>query len=284
METDKFKKLGINGIKDKRKKKPKSRLTRKQCAEIKRVLLSETPRRHGYDCDQWTTGILAELIEEQFNVRYESKTSYYIIFKEATRYSFRKPGFKYRKRNDAAVEKWRVETEPIVRQALEDDNTIVLCGDEMGLSSSTTFQKVWLPLDGAAKIEPSRERHNRSIYGFLDIKTGHQYAFKPEWQNMYESTKILRALRKQIPQKKILLCWDNAGWHRGSGVTKLIAQDGNIKVSWFPPYSHEENPQEHVWKAGQAHITHNKLFTDIDAITDDFVDFLNTTKFTYKMF
>ena len=281
--THRFKKMGVSSLTDKRKRKPKNLLTKKQHAEVQFTLKNETPRQYAYNCDQWTTGILANVIEERYNVRYKSKTSYYLIFKEA-RFSFRKPDTKYQKRDELLVEQWKKDTEPIVSKALQEENTIVLCGDEMVLSSATTFQKVWLPIDGNTKIEITGKRENRSIYGFLDIKTGHQYAFKTEWQNMYETVTVLKSLRKQLPDKKIVLCWDNARWHHGSEVSKFIAADGNIDIVWFPPYSPEENPQEHVWKAGRSNVTHNKLITKIDVTADEFVDYLNTTNFKYRMF
>lgn len=281
--TKKFREKGVEGLKDKRKKKPKALLTRGQREEIKKLLKSETPRNYKYDCDQWTTGILAELIEERFNVRYKSKTSYYIIFKDA-RFTFRKPDTKYHQQDDAAVATWKTEQRPVIEAALQDENTIVLCADEMVLSSATTIQKVWLSIDNTPKIEVTGVRKNCSIYGFLDIRTGHEYAFKTPWQNMYQTVDVLKLLRKQFPHKTLLILWDNAGWHRGSKVMEFIAADGNIRTIHFPPYSPELNPQEHVWKAGRSHVTHNKLITNIDQTTDKFVEYLNTNTFSYKMF
>lgn len=281
--TQRFKLIGINGLKDRKKKKPRSLLTRNQREEIKVVLKKETPRQYGYESDYWTTGILADVVEERFNVRYKSKTPYYLLFKDA-RLSFKKPNARYHQQDSEAIKKWREQTKPIIEKALEDTDNVVLCADEMVLSSATTFQKVWLPIDGDVKIEMTGKRENRSIYGFLDIRTGYQYAFKREWQNMYETVAVLKELRKKLPRKKIFLCWDNAGWHKGSEVMKFVAADGNIEIIWFPTYSPEENPQEHVWKAGRAHVTHNKLITDIESTADKFVDYLNTTHFKYEMF
>jgi transposase len=281
--TQKFKNEGIASLKNKRNKKPKTLLTKGQREAIRNLLKDETPHNYGYDCDQWSTSILAELIEKRFNVRYKSKTSYYIIFKDA-RFSFRKPDTKYHQHDDAAVARWKTEHKPIIEAALYDENTVVLCADEMVLSSATTIQKVWLSIDNAPKIEVTGTRKNRSIYGFLDIRTGHEYAFKTPWQNMYQTVDVLKLLRKQLPHQTLFICWDNAGWHRGSKVLEFIAADDNIKIIHFPSYSPELNPQEHVWKAGRSHVTHNKLITNIDQTTDKFVCYLNTNTFNYSIF
>ena len=85
------------------------------------------------------------------------------------------------------------------------------------------------------------------------------------------------------PNQKILLLWDGAGWHRGSVVQNFLKEDGNIETIYFPPYSPEENPQEHVWKEGRSKITHNKFIPDIDKVVSDFVSYLISENFSYKL-
>lgn len=100
---------------------------------------------------------------------------------------------------------------------------------------------------------------------------------------MHVAKEILQKIREIYPKQKLVLFWDNAGWHRGSVAQDFIKQDGNIKVIHFPPYALEENPQEHVWKSGRAKITHNRFIEDIDKATDELVKYFNETKFFYKL-
>jgi transposase len=100
---------------------------------------------------------------------------------------------------------------------------------------------------------------------------------------MYITVEILEKLRKIYPTEKLLIFWDGAGWHRGSEVKKFIEKDKNIESVHFPRYSPEENPQEHVWKSGRANVTHNKFIENIDMATDEFVKYLNETKFKYSL-
>lgn len=100
-------------------------------------------------------------------------------------------------------------------------------------------------------------------------------------QNMFITVDVLKKLRRKYPQENLLIFWDGAGWHRGSKVKKFIEKDKHIKTVNFPRYSPEENPQEHVWKCGRANVTNNKFIEDIDKATDDFVKYLNKTKFKY---
>ena len=273
---------GLEGITDKRKKAVKNLLTAKQRQEINAILSNETPRAYEYQSAYWTTTILADLIEARYDVKYKSKTSYYLLFKES-KFSFHKPGKVYEKHDPVKAATWRKEIKPKLELAMADDNVVVLAEDEMVLSSQTTFQKIWLPQGEYPKIEVSNTKTNRSLYGFLNIKTGRAHAYKKERQNMFITVECLKSLRKCYPKKRLLLFWDGAGWHRGSEVQKFIEKDKNIETVYFPPYSPEENPQEHVWKAGRSHVTHNRFIKNIDLVTNEFVNYLQNTNFRYDL-
>lgn len=278
-------KIGLSAIEDKKKKNPKELLTKKQRNEIIVAVAAKKPGecdRYFERNDYWTTGILGEYIRRKYDVAYKSKTSLYLIFRQS-KFTFHKPGRVYQKRDEAEVKKWRKTVKPLIEKALADPNTIILCEDEMVLSTQTTFQKIWLPQGEYPRIEASNKKENRSIYGFLNIRTGTEHAFKTEWQNMYITAKILKKIRKIYPEQKLLLFWDGPGWHRGKEVINFIKQDQHIDILYFPKYSPEENPQEHVWKKGRSAITHNFTIDDIDETTDEFVKYLNTNKFTYTL-
>lgn len=282
----KFRKLylksGLDALEDKRKGNAKKLLTRSQREELIALLKNSSPKAHGYDCEYWETGILANFIKRQYQVIYKSKTSYYLLFKQS-KFTFHKPGRVYEKHDEEKANVWRKETKPILEAAIKDENVVILAEDEMILSSQTTFQKIWLPQGEYPKIEVSNTRMNRSIYGFLNIKTGQGHAYKKEKQNMYITAECLSDLRKQYPEKKLLIFWDGAGWHRGSAVQKFILEDKKIETIYFPPYSPEENPQEHVWKTTRSKISHNRFIDKIDDVADEFVNYINLNKFEYKL-
>lgn len=268
----KYAEQGIESIRDKRKGKPKELLKRKQRQEIIKTLTSKTPSGCDpyYNSDYWTTGVLAEYIKRAYKVEYKSKTSHYIIFRQA-KFTYHKPGRVYERRNEQEVEVWRNKAKERAQSGWHDSNTVVLAEDEMHLSTQTTVQKIWLPQGEYPNIEVTSKREARSVYGFLNIKTGQEHAFKMKWQNMYITAEILKKIRKTYPWQKILLLWDQAGWHKGREAQKVIKEDGNIETFYFPAAAPEENPQEHVWKNGRSEITHNVFIKDIDKTADQFV-------------
>jgi transposase len=272
---------GISTIQDKRKGKPQALLTRKQRTEIVETVKTTKPTDHGYVRQYWTTGILGDFIEKTYQVKYKSKTSYYLMFRGA-KFTYHKPGRVYERRNEAEVSAWRKTTKTKVKQALSEPHTVLLVEDEMSLSMSTTFQKIWLPAGEYPKIEVASQKTARSIYGFLNIRNGKEHAFKTDWQNMYITAEVLGKLRTIYPTQKILLIWDQAPSHKGSKAQEFIREDGKIETLHFPRAAPEENPQEHVWKNGRSCVTHNRYIQNIDVTTDEFIDYLNRTKFHYS--
>lgn len=280
----KYLKLGVVAIKDKRNKKQKALLTKNQREALVELVKTKKPS----DCDTryedsyWTTGMLGDYIERTYGVKYKSKTSLYLVFREA-KFTYHKPGRVYERRNQAAVEAWKKEVFPLVKKAWDDPDTIILTEDEMHVSSQTTVQKIWLPKGEYPEIKVTKKRESKSIYGFLNIKTGQEHAFKTDWQNMYVTAEILPKLRALYPDKKLLIVWDKAGWHKGIEAQKVIQADKNIDTIYFPSAAPEENPQEHVWKKGRSQITHNRFIENIGTATDEFVSYLNNTSFPYAL-
>lgn len=273
---------GISAIEDKRKREQKELLTKNQREALVHLVKTKKPKDCDprYDSDYWTTSILGDYVKRTYEVAYKSKTSVYLLFREA-KFTYHKPGRVYERRDPEAVEIWKKEVLPRVLEAWKDPNIVILTEDEMHLSSQTTVQKIWLPRGEYPQIKVSKKRESRSIYGFLNIKTGQEHAFKTAWQNMYITAEILPKIRAAYPNKKILLIWDKAGWHKGIEAQKVIQADGNIETLYFPSAAPDENPQEHVWKKGRSEITHNAFIQNMDVTTDDFVFYLNKTFFPY---
>ena len=277
---------GVTAIEDKRAGAPKELLTKKERDEIVAIIKEKRPKDLGTywkNYDQWTTSLLGDWIERTYKVTYKSKTSHYLLFRKAE-FTYHKPGRVYHKHAEAAVAAWRKTAKPKLKKFLAEKDTVVLAADEMILTTATTIQKVWLPKGEYPKIECSTGgRKRRNIYGFLNVKTGIEHAFKTELQNMRVTKDILEQVRGLYPTQKIVLFWDNAGWHKGSVVQEYLKADKNIEIVHFPAYAPEENPQEHVWKSGRGAVTHNRFIDDIDSATDELVAYFNNTRFPYKL-
>ena len=274
---------GVAAPKDKREGKPKEILTKKEREAIIETVKTKTPKDVGYAGDHWTTGILGYWIAEKYKAACKSKTSLYLVFKQAN-FTYHKPGRAYHEHNEREIEAWKKETKPKMNALWDKKNVVILAEDEMILTTQTAIQKVWLPQGEYPKIGCSTGgRKRRSVYGFLNVRTGDERSFKTEKQNRYVAKEILEQIRTIYPKQKIALLRDNAGWHKGSVAQEFLQQDGNFEIIHFPRYAPEENPQEHVWKSGRSTVSHNRFIQDIDGATDELIEYFNKTKFRYSL-
>lgn len=276
-----YREKGLEGIKV-RTRKPKKLLSKEQRIEIEKAVMATLPKDHDINADFWTTTVLAEFIKKKYHVTYKSKTSYHLIFRDA-KFTYHKPDKQYHNRKQDVIDKWHAEVAPLIKQEIEKPNQVVLAEDEMILTTQTTTQKVWLPTNKSVCIEASNKREKRCIYGFLNVKNGQQHAFKTDYTNSLTTCNILKKLLELYPDQKIIIVWDNASWHKSKVVREFLKQNpGKFHLFAFPPYYPDENPQEHVWKAGRAKVTHNVFIDKIDQTADQFVEYLNQSKFEYK--
>ncbi|GHV42757.1 hypothetical protein FACS189490_12410 [Clostridia bacterium] len=76
---------------------------------------------------------------------------------------------------------------------------------------------------------------------------------------------------KKFENDYILLCADNAPWHKSEA---LIVPD-NIRLFYIPPYTPEMNPIEQTWKEIRKSGFKNTLFKTLGDIVDKRCDSIN---------
>lgn len=276
---------GVAALEDKRINNRERVLSRAERDMVIGVLQTKQPKDVIVACEatHWTTGLLGLYIFNCFGKRYKSKTSERLLFREA-KLTWHCPGRVYEKANPEARTTWVETTRPILERHWDDGNAVILCEDEMVLTSATTIQKVWLPVGTYPPVtETNTTKKRKSFYGFLNLKTGQEHAFITDWQNMYITAEVLDKLRALYPTQKLVLFWDNCGWHRGSKVTEWVETDGNTETIYFPPYTPDLNPQEHVWKAGRKAVTHNQYIQKIEDTAQQFKNYIESQTFSYEL-
>jgi transposase len=278
-------KYGIEAFRDKRRNSHNRVLTKAEREAVVRVLQSKQPKDVIPGCSDecWSTYWLGTYLLTCTGKRYKSKTSQYLLFHEA-KLSFHLPGKLYEKSDPAAKATWEAEAKVTLTRCWNEPETVILCEDEMVLTNATTTQKIWLPRgEYPPVLEINSTRKRQSFYGFLNLKTGAQHTFTTDKQNMVVTAEVLTKVRTLYPSQKLVIFWDNAGWHKGSKAQEWITNDGNTETVCFPPYTPDFNPQEHVWKAGRSHVTHNRHITKLKAVAEEFRQYLESRTFCYEL-
>jgi transposase len=276
---------GLEALRSKRKKKKITELlSRNQKAYIVGILNTKKPSDFGFtNREFWTAAILGQLIQEQYGVKYKSKTSLYLIFKEA-KFTFRKPEKQSERRNEQQIAEWKLKYEPIIKEECVRSDTIVLVGDEAIMTSETRLQRVWLPLNAPAFVQDTASRKTVHFYGFLNVQSGEASVFKTTAQTGEITVSVLKKLASKHPRKRIVIFWDNASWHKSETVRAYLTATKQFQLYNFPPYAPDLNPQEHVWKELREKVLNNRLIGNIETVAQEAVEFLNNSLFKYKFF
>lgn len=127
------------------------------------------------------------------------------------------------------------------------------------------------------KVHPGREKTH--FYGALNLTTYAQALLRSDLMKAEVSALFLQQLLAAYPGKPIVLLWDRAPWHQGEAIRSVLAANPRLEIVWLPVASPELNPQEQVWKAARAAVSHNHSYTQLLALADAFEVHLRETRF-----
>ncbi|GHT59917.1 hypothetical protein FACS18945_6100 [Bacteroidia bacterium] len=102
------------------------------------------------------------------------------------------------------------------------------------------------------------------VYGAVDPHSGDDcFIIAPKCSTAW-TNEFLSVLSKEFEKDYILLCADNAPWHKSAA---LIVPD-NIRLFYIPPYTPEMNPIEQIWKEIRKCGFKNTLFKTLGDVVD----------------
>lgn len=230
-------------------------------------------------------------LEARYGIVYQSKQSYY-DFLDASGLSYHRTEKSNPKRNEAQVLARREEIQQKLAPqwgAIERGEVIVLLEDECHLVWGDVCGMVWGKRNAAIEVPITNERERQTYYGALNLHTREFHLSEAPAGNGGHTVAYLQWCQTLYPDKKLLLLWDGASYHRGAEMRKFLAttNDGLAEADWqvtcmrFAPNAPEQNPTEDVWLKGKTHLRKqfalNKTFAQVKRC---FSSFLNALQFT----
>jgi len=158
---------------------------------------------------------------------------------------------------------------------------VVLVSDETRVQKESQITNIWFKKGKYPDIKVTQEKKALSFYGALNVKTGKCHLMDAPYQKSKLTVEFLRRLEDYYQGQKVLLIWDGAPWHRGE-VRKYLKKETEkrwqLEIMYFPPYSPDLNPQEHVWDEAKEKTTKNSE-DDFDVKLLNFYKYIVKTKF-----
>ena len=203
---------------------------------------------YGFTGAYWTHRRVGYVIHEEFKIQYEDKQVGRIL--EKINWTRQKPQKKDKQQSAVKVEKWQKEELPALKKKAIAEDYEIYFHDESTVQTCANIVKTY------------SFRGKTPILALNDTK-GYQYVcvascisatgklFFQIRDNSFKGAGIIEYLKALLKttQKKILLIWDNASWHKSQEVKDFLNSDEGKRlwVAQIPPYSPEFNPDELVW-------------------------------------
>ncbi len=130
---------------------------------------------------------------------------------------------------------------------------------------------MWSPRGQQPKIPTQTAQRQRvTLFGAVNLVTGAESSAVAERGNTETFTAFLDQLVTEYPTQQLVLLLDNVRFHHARVLKDTwFPTHSRVRFVFLPAYSPDLNPQEWVWKAMRAHVTHNTYYEDFaDEIAD----------------
>jgi len=160
--------------------------------------------------------------------------------------------------------------------------------DEGHLVWGAVCGKVWGKRNTPIVVPMTNERQRHPYSGAINLVTRAVPLYERPAGEGGSTVAYLRWCRDLYPDKKLLLLWDGASYHRGAERPAFLAKEnaGLAAADWqgtcvlFAPNAPEQNPIEDLWLKGKTDLRKqfavNKTFA---AVKHCFSTFLRTLSF-----
>lgn len=99
--------------------------------------------------------------------------------------------------------------------AIRAQEIVVLYIDQCHLIWSEARGDVWGPSSQRVRIPVLNERERQTYYGAINPVTGDVTVILADAGNGYWTAIFVEYVRKHYNEKRLLICWDGASYHRG---------------------------------------------------------------------
>jgi transposase len=224
--------------------RPRS-LSPAQEQQVFRWVNGRDPRQYGLDFGLWTRAVVAELIEQKFDIRLGLTAVGELLAKLDL--TPQKPLQRAYQRDPQAIERWQRETYPAIARRAQVEGAEILFWDESGFRADTVHGKTWGLRGHTPVVQRPGQRQSVSAASAVSAKGGF-------WFCTYTGAlngELFVALLKQLMRgrkKPVHLIVDGLPAHNKAVVREYVARlAGRLTLHFLPGYAPDLNPDELVW-------------------------------------
>ena len=232
------------------------KLTPRQKQQVRRWICGKDPRQYAFDFGLWTRQIVAELIEQKFEIRLGlSSVGRLLAELDITP---QKPLRRAYERDPKAVEKWIHEDYPLLKRRAKMRGAEIFFLDEAGVQSDAPLQRTWGAKGQTPVVRTSGQRQSVNAISAVTARGGFWYSV---YTGRLNATRFVTFLKQFLRGRRrpIFLVVDRHPAHTATCVARYIqACKGRLELHFLPGYAPDLNPDEFVWNHIRHHGTSKK--------------------------
>jgi transposase len=206
---------------------------------------------YGFRGEVWTCARVAQVIEEEFAVRYH-KDHVGRLLKEL-RWTPQVPIRRAIQRDEEAIRRWRDEVWPELLRRARRERRVLVFEDESGFYLLPGVVRSYAPEAQTPVLHEKQTRDHLSVMGGMTPQGKVYTLVRQEPLNGLHSIEFLLHLG-HVAGPRLLVIWDGSPIHRREAVKEFVAGTrGKVRVEALPGYAPDLNP----WDEGGWHHLKN---------------------------
>jgi len=245
--VQRFRKEGYSGLDTRSAPGASPTITEEMDKWLRSIILTTTPLNHGFETSLWTCEIMRQLLYKQFRVDVQPSTI--SIHLKAMGLTYQKPNYIPLGQDPKEIEQFLSDKFPRIQRLAEKLDAEIVFEDEAGVAIADHGGKTWGNQGETPKVIASQKRGGINILSTVAPAGWLRYSLEDA---TIDSSRFIAFLEQLLHgrTRPLILIADRASFHRSKQVRQFVrAHRAQIRVYFFPKYSPQMNPTEHVWNA-----------------------------------
>jgi transposase len=239
------KKRGREALKSTTAKGPTPKLTQVQKNQVRRWIIGKDPRQYGFDFGLWTRSIVAQMIQDKFEVSLTLPSIGHLL--TSLEITPQKPLRRAYERDEKEIKQWKEEKYPELRKRAKKRGADIFFLDEVGVRSDSALGRTYGLKGKTPVVKTSGQRQKINAISAVNAKGAFWYKVYGGMLTAMLFIVMLKDLMKGR-KKPVMLVVDGLPVHKAKCVAKYVqSTKGRLELHFLPPYAPDLNPDEFAW-------------------------------------
>ncbi len=260
------KKRGREALKSTTAKGPTPKLTQVQKNQVRRWIIGKDPRQYGFDFGLWTRSIVAQMIQDKFEVSLTLPSIGHLL--TSLEITPQKPLRRAYERDEKEIKQWKEEKYPELRKRAKKRGADIFFLDEVGVRSDSALGRTYGLKGKTPVVKTSGQRQKINAISAVNAKGAFWYKVYGGMLNAVLFIVMLKDLMKGR-KKPVMLVVDGLPAHKAKSVAKYVqSTKGRLELHFLPPYAPDLNPDEFAWNHLKQNGTSKKPLRQNEALRE----------------